>query len=124
MKSVVACLFLAGIISSAYSACSFDSTTGVSKCDVYTQWTDSEGGAVASAKDCDFVGHDMSTIESSDQSCGKLCLNAKKCTHFTWSRGMCHIKNSFREKAEEPSKSPGDICGYIPERTDFVRVGK
>lgn len=107
-----------------FSACSFDATTGTSQCDTYIQWTDSEGGAVAWAKDCDFVGYDMTSVESPDHSCGKLCLSSRKCTHFTWRKGVCFIKSHVRKQAEEPNKSLGDICGFIPQRTDFVRVGK
>lgn len=120
MKTVLAFIFFAGIISSTYSACS--TRDGIFECDVYIQWNSSEG--VAWAKDCDFVGHDMSSIETTDQSCGKLCLYTKKCMRFTWSQGVCYLKDNYREVAVEPSTSPGDICGYIPGRTDFARVGK
>lgn len=125
MKTALACIFLAGIISSAHSACSFDPTTGRVECDVYVQWTDSEGGAVSWAKDCDFKGHDVSIVNSyNHESCGKLCLSNTDCSHFTWSVAKCYMKKNFRETAEEPSKSTGDYCGFMPKRTDFTRVGK
>lgn len=125
MENVLVCLFLATFfVSSSLCACSYDSKTGTSTCDTYTQWNESEDGAVSWAKDCDFTGHSSVRIDGPENGCGKLCLDDKQCTHFTWSKGFCYLKSNFRQKAEEPSKSTGDICGYMTARTDFIRVGK
>ena len=125
MNIILTCSVLLSIaISSSLCACFYEGDTGISECDVYTQWSDSEDGAVSWAKDCDFVGHDINKIGSHKTECGKLCLESKRCTHFTWKEGVCHIKSNFRQLAEEPNKSIGDICGYVPSRTDFARVGK
>ncbi|EFX88189.1 hypothetical protein DAPPUDRAFT_305563 [Daphnia pulex] len=126
MKILLACLLLViSLISSCSCACSFDPETGTSTCETYTQWTEGVGGAVSWAKDCDFTGHDVAKIDGPEHNCGKLCYDysGSKCTHFTWSKGICYIKSNARKKAEEPSKSPGDVCGYVVSRTDFVRVG-
>ena len=124
MKNLLACLLLSVFcVSSSFCACSYDSQTGTSTCDTYTQWNDSDDG-VSWAKDCDFTGHDIFKTNSPSTDCGKLCLKNKQCTHFTWSKGNCHLKSNFRQKAEEPSKRTGDICGYMVARTDFIRVGK
>jgi hypothetical protein len=124
MQIEIICLILAMIsITPSHGAC-FLYENGTRYCDVYTQWSSGENGAVAWAKDCDFVGHDLSKQDTLDTQCGKQCLETTQCTHFTWAIGICYLKSNPRQKAEEPSKLQGAICGYIRERTDFVHVGK
>lgn len=101
MKILLACLLLAiSLISSCSCACSFDPETGTSTCETYTQWTEDVGGAVSWAKDCDFTGHDVAKIDGPEHNCGKLCYDysGSKCTHFTWSKGICYIKSNARKK--------------------------
>jgi len=107
----------------SHAAC-YISEDGTRFCDVYTQWTASEGGSVSWAKDCEFLGHDMEKLNAPvDTNCGRHCLQNDKCTHFTWLKGTCILKSNPRQKAEEPSKNVGAVCGYMNDRTDFVRVG-
>ena len=101
MKILLVCMFLViSLISSCYCACSFDPETGTSTCVTYTQWTEGVSGAVSWAKDCDFTGHDVAKIDGPEHNCGKLCYDysGSKCTHFTWSKGICYIKSNARRK--------------------------
>jgi hypothetical protein len=110
-------------IATSHGAC-YVSEEGTRYCDTYTQWSSGESGAVSWAKDCEFLGHDIEKLNVPvDTVCGKYCLQNQKCTHFTWLKGTCILKSNQRQKAEEPSKNVGAICGYMNERTDFVRVG-
>lgn len=124
---IVVCFIVIAMISAAtpaHGAC-FLFENGTRYCDVYTQWSSGEDGAVAWAKDCDFVGHHFDKQETvPDTQCGKNCLAKEQCTHFTWAIGTCFLKSNVRQKAEEPSKRQGALCGYIKGRTDFVAVGK
>ena len=146
LKIALVCLILAVVSFKTSQGACYVSENGTRFCDVYTQWTASEEGAVSWAKNCDFVGHDTAKMDAPvDTMCGKNCLANTKCTHYTWQQGTCFLKRFYwllfqqhlllniylfwlfsnpRQKAEEPSKKEGATCGYINERTDFVRVGK
>ena len=119
---IVATLLLTlSCIPSSNGACSFDPVEGP-KCDTYVQWNNDE--EYSWANDCDFTGHDSTSFDDPYNSCGAQCYSSETCTHFTWVDGSCYLKRNPRKKAEEPSENTGAVCGYIPSRTDFYRVGK
>lgn len=117
---VIVCLFLATFcISSSSCTCNIETVAGLTvPCEtVHVQWNKTKGDAVYWSENCDFIGHDISTVPSRNFECGKLCFTDKECTHFTWKKGNCYLKEKETlEQLEDPNKSEGDICGYIPGR--------
>ncbi len=72
------------------------------------------GAGVIWGQDCDFRWGDIYTKPSSAAQCGPICVSDGRCTHFTWFRGTCWVKD-FNGKNDFVIAHglPGGVCGWI-----------
>lgn len=68
---------------------------------------------------CDFPGYDFAFYTTSKSDCASVCLNVyspKLCTHFSWVKNSCAIKNIPSGMYE--SGTSGVSCGFIRGRSN------
>lgn len=120
-RSVLGCCVLAALcFAFASTQCLVDGAGGVRCGSAFTSWTPDAFHPVNWAQDCNFEYEDYELFDSSLDACKKRCAMNARCTHFTYDEpGMCHLKSNARPYAYDPTHKRGDICGYVPDRTDF-----
>ena len=65
---------------------------------------------------CDFKGSDLYNVPSSGEDCGGKCANDRRCTHFTFSQGVCYLKK-FHGSATATDLN-GAVCGWVNRNSD------
>lgn len=69
------------------------------------------------AMSCDFVGNDLSSVQTRGEDCGGRCAATAFCTHFTWTNyngGTCWMKKNIVPKSAAIVKNDqGAVCGVI-----------
>lgn len=65
------------------------------------------------ARGCDFPGNDFKSVGVVVEECGPLCKNTNGCTHFTYYRGICWLKNNNVAHRIIKFKD-GTHCGFGP----------
>lgn len=68
-------------------------------------------GQIEFSGDCDFQGHDIAQVRTSNSNCGPTCLARPDCSTFAWSNGICYLKNGG-----QVISNSGVMCGRIPKR--------
>lgn len=81
----------------------------ISVCDL--NWNNGTGGGYKWAKNCDFVGSDITTVSSKKLECGGMCYDNPKCTHFSWNAGNCFLKHFDDQPTAIDLNSI--FCGWI-----------
>ncbi|CAF1087232.1 unnamed protein product [Adineta steineri] len=69
------------------------------------------------AMSCDFIGNDLSNVQSTSELCSQKCTQTPGCTHFSWNLyndGTCWLKTNNVTKADAFSNNDLNmICGII-----------
>ncbi|KAJ3199519.1 hypothetical protein HK099_003122, partial [Clydaea vesicula] len=63
---------------------------------------------------CDFNGHDYKSISqpNSGDKCGQSCVDDSSCSHWTWSQGVCYLKNGGLSQGNAVKTGPNTSCGW------------
>ncbi len=103
------------------------------RCDRH--WHVDDGGVTRWDYDCDFFGHDITSVPAiGEHQCGHLCLANTRCTHFTFNsnrtgsaghhlhsgigKQTCYLKHSNKALNEVTLKPhSGVACGWIAGRS-------
>ena len=75
-------------------------------------------GQVMWALGCDFYGNDIGNQVGTGQDCGGLCIGNPMCTHFSWSNGVCYLKQATNPPATN-NNANGAICGWVNNRSVY-----
>jgi len=62
---------------------------------------------------CDFVSSDIGSISSSRNDCLDHCANNSRCTHFSWAKNECYLKQNW--VSISAISDVNVVCGYIVE---------
>lgn len=72
---------------------------------------------------CTFSGRNIFHQSSTSQNCIKRCLSLRKCTHYTWSDGICDLKyGSVNKSNAVRKKDKTAICGIV-DRGPLTSLG-
>ena len=74
-------------------------------------WQPGNNGQVKWSLNCDFYGNDIGSESSRGEDCGGICINNPQCTHFTYSNGVCYLKNNPNSPTAVDSN--GAVCGWV-----------
>ena len=67
---------------------------------------------------CEFAGRDFLAKPTKVEDCGLECQNSPKCTHFTWIKGICNMKEGKVRKEDAAYKRHKSfVCGFIEGRS-------
>jgi len=77
-------------------------------------WQAANNGGLQWARGCDFVGRNMSSSRVSRDQCGRLCINTRGCTHFSYQNGVCWMKSGRVQQSDAIFNNNNFlICGII-----------
>ena len=63
---------------------------------------------------CEFKGKTFAEVSTAVNACGPECEKSPKCTHFTWIKGTCHLKEGKFNKEDAVYTGVKDnICGFV-----------
>lgn len=72
---------------------------------------------------CTFLGRNILHQSSTSQNCIKRCLSFRKCTHYTWSGGICDLKyGSVNTSDAVLKKDETAFCGIV-DRGPLTSLG-
>ena len=63
---------------------------------------------------CDFKENDIGNEPSSGEDCSKICSLTSRCTHFSWSKGVCYKKSGTVNKNTAYIRT-NYVCGVIDD---------
>ena len=66
---------------------------------------------------CEFKGKDFSSKPTKPEECGPECQASARCTHFTWIKGICNLKEGNVKKEDALyTRNKNYVCGFIEGR--------
>jgi hypothetical protein len=71
----------------------------------------SSDGQVKYWLNCEFYGNDIENKPSTLGQCGSVCIANPDCIHFTWTNGMCYMKNT--KDIDFRTRLDGAVCGFV-----------
>ena len=71
----------------------------------------SSDGQVKYWLNCEFHGNDVEEKPSTLGQCGSVCLANADCIHFTWTDGVCYMKNT--KDIDFRTRLDGAVCGFV-----------
>ena len=58
-----------------------------------------DNGSIMWASGCDYYGNDIGSQPGPGETCGSICFQNSKCTHFTWANNVCYMKKAINQTA-------------------------
>jgi len=75
-------------------------------------WKDGSKTRLKWSVDCDFIDSDIGSISSSRDECVDHCAKNSHCTHFTWVKNECYLKQ-IDSGSIKPIALDNAVCGYV-----------
>lgn len=86
-----------------------------------SEWNIDENGQIKWSYECTYWGNEIQQKEGiTEESCGRICLAIRKCTHFVWVEDDICMLKEFKKPVKE-TRIQGTIarCGFVVHRVGY-----